>query len=64
MTASRMPVMFFGSLTGMALGAMLVAAVCSGLERWVGFSKEPLALIPVGMLVGGVLGGVVGRRYA
>ena len=60
----RLPAMLLGSLTGMVLGAMLVAAVCSGLERWVRFGKEPLALIPVGLLVGGVVGGVVGRKYA
>jgi hypothetical protein len=53
-----------GSLTGMALGAVLVAAVCAGLEHYTGsrFGKEPLLLIVVlGIPVGGLLGALVGR---
>jgi hypothetical protein len=52
-----------GSLTGMALGAVLVAAVCAGLEHYAGarFAKEPLPLIMLlGLPVGGLLGALVG----
>jgi hypothetical protein len=52
-----------GSLTGMALGAGLVAAVCAGLDLYAEarFGKEPLTLIMVlGMPVGGFLGALVG----
>jgi hypothetical protein len=52
-----------GSLTGMVLGAILVAAVCAGLESYAGaqFAKEPLTLIMLlGMPMGGFLGALVG----
>ena len=62
----RLLAMLLGLLTGMVLGAMLVAAICMSLERYAGVAlgKEPLALIPMGMFVGGVIGCVVGRRHA
>jgi len=52
-----------GTLTGMGLGALLAFAVCSGLEGYGGvrFVKEPLAVIGVGIALGGVGGGFVGR---
>jgi heme A synthase len=59
----RMLVLVAGSLTGTVLGAILVAAVCSGLQFYaeVRFDKEPLTLILVlGVPVGGVLGALVG----
>jgi hypothetical protein len=52
-----------GLFTGIVLGAVLVAAVCTGLEFYAGvtFGKEPLTLITVlGMPVGGFLGALVG----
>jgi hypothetical protein len=48
----------------MLIGAIVVAALCSGLEQFgeVRFSKEPLLLIAVvGVPVGGLLGGLVGH---
>jgi hypothetical protein len=53
-----------GTLTGMGLGVLLSLAICSGLEGYAGvrFVKEPLAIAAVGLTVGGVLGGLVGRR--
>ena len=59
----RMVGLVAGSLTGMALGAVLVAGVCAGLELNAGtrFGKEPLTLsLVLGMPVGGFLGAVVG----
>ena len=53
-----------GTLTGMALGAVFVAAVCAGLESHAGvkFGKEPLLrIVVVGMPLGGLLGALVGR---
>ena len=59
----RMVGLVAGSLSGMVLGAMLVAAVCAGLESYAGaqFAKEPLTLIMLlGMPMGGFLGALVG----
>jgi hypothetical protein len=60
---SRLFALIAGSITGMLLGGMLIAAICVGLETYAGvqFTKEPLGLILiVGIPVGGVLGGLVG----
>jgi hypothetical protein len=49
----------------MALGAVLVAGVCAGLDHYAGaqLAKEPLTLIAlIGMPVGGLLGALVGLR--
>jgi hypothetical protein len=59
----RMLGLVAGSLTGMVLGAVLVAAVCAGLEHYGGvrLGKEPITLILlVGAPVGGFLGALVG----
>ena len=59
----RMVGLVAGSLTGIALGAVLVAAACAGLELYAQtrFGKEPLTLITlIGMPVGGLLGALVG----
>jgi len=55
--------MIAGTLTGTALGAILVLAVSSGVEDYAvaRFGKQPLVWAVVGMLAGGVLGGFAGR---
>ena len=56
--------MVAGTVTGIALGAAFVVAVCIGLEDYAGvkFGKEPLLLIVVvGMPLGGFVGALVGR---
>ena len=61
----RMVGLIAGTLSGTVLGGLVVAAVCIDLEYLAGvrWCKEPLLLIPaLGMPVGGLLGGLVGRR--
>jgi hypothetical protein len=60
---ARMVGLVAGSLTGIVLGAVVVAAVCASLEHYAGtqFSKEPLLLnMLLGMPVGGFLGALMG----
>jgi hypothetical protein len=52
-----------GTLTGMGLGAVLTFAIGLELEVHAGvrFGKEPLAVLGVGIALGGLVGGLVGR---
>ena len=63
----RMAGLIVGSLTGMLLGAVLVVAVCAGIQTLgdLRLGKLPLLLIAVvGMPLGGFVGGMVGLRMA
>lgn len=53
-----------GAIIGMVFGAVFLAAISLGTRRPLGFDipRDPVILIPLGMLLGGVCGGLVFRR--